>query len=269
MPKIPKLPMPGRFIGQMPHGQMQVGMNPEAFNDLIQGKGIRMIHSKPIPCPNVRDIHASDHDPSCNSCNNGFLYYGQKEFIGAFMGNDNSRQFMINGQWDLDNATIVIPTKFQDGSEIDIQLFDQIIVPDFTVRFYQRVEHSQSGIDRLQFPATKVDVLIDATGKQYTPDVDFSVDDAGNIKWHTQNRPGYDLSINRGIVYSVNYYCRPVFTIIGLPHQLRTTQTVGKDGKPVQERFPQTAVVRKEFVPYNSGDKIGPSDSPEPRDGSF
>jgi len=268
MPKIPKLPMPGRFIGQMPNGQPQVAMNPQAFNELIQGKGIRMIHSKPIPCPNIRDIHAGDHDPGCNECHNGMVYYGHREFIGAFMGNDGNRNFQINGQFDIDNATMVIPTKYSDGSELDIQLFDQILIPDFTVRYYQRVEHSQSGVDRLQFPATKVDLLKAAGGKEFVPGVDFDVDSAGNVKWLTTNRPGYNLDISRGVVYSVNYYCRPVFTIVALPHQLRTTQTL-VDGRPVQERFPQTALVRKEFIPYNSGDKAGPPDSPEPRDGSF
>jgi hypothetical protein len=269
-PKIPKIPMPGnRFIGQQPSGQLQVGMNPKGFNELIASKGIRMVHARPLPCPNIKDLHASDHDPSCNQCQNGMIYYGHRELVGAFMGNDNNRQFLINGQWDLSNASIVMPTAYADGEDLDIQLFDQIIIPDFTVRYYQRVEHSQTGIDRLQFPAAKVDLIIDSTGASYTPEVDFTVDSFGNIKWLSQNRPGYDLSIDRGDIYSVNYYCKPVFTIIGLPHQLRTTQTIGPDGKPIQERFPQTAIVRKEFVPFNTGDKTGQSDAPEPRDGQF
>jgi hypothetical protein len=269
IPKIPKIPMPGHFIGQMPNGQMQVAMNPQAFEDLIKGKGIRMIHSRPLPCPNIKDIHAGDHSPACDMCHNGTLYYGEKEFIGAFFSNSNDRQFQIQGQWDYENVTICIPITYEDGTDMDVQLYDQISVKTVTpVRYYQRVEHSQSGIDRLQFPAVKVDQLMDATGKQYYAGIDFEIEE-GNIKWTTQNRPGYDLSIERGVIYSVNYYCEPIFTIISLPHQFRTTQTIGADGKPYATRFPQLASCRKDFVPYHSSDKIGPADTPEPRSGQL
>lgn len=266
IPKIPKIPMPGHFIGQMSSNGLQVGMNPEAFQKLIEGKGVYMQISRPVPCPNIKDLHTGDHDPSCDRCHNGMMYFGDKTFIGTFMGNNIQRQFEIQGQFDSEQVTIAVPTQAADGSDLDVQLFDQITLMDGNpVRYYQRVEANQSGIDRLQFPAISIEVIIDSTGNQYVADVDFTVYD-GNVKWISTNRPGYDLTIEKGIIYSISYYCRPLFTVISLPHQFRTTQALGAEGKPYAQRYPSLAVCRKDFVPYRTSTR---TDYPPPRNGSF
>jgi hypothetical protein len=216
------------------------------------------------------DITAADHDPACNSCFNGFLYYGKREFYGVIMGNDNNRQYQMNGTWDVSTAQILVPNKYADGTQFDIQLFDQVEVPDFSVRYYQLVEHSQLGFDKLHFPAVSVDKIIDANEREYYPGRDFAVNDKGYIQWIPGgDRPGYNLDIDRGTVYSINYYTKASFTIISLPHQLRVTQTMLEGGQGAQEIFPQLAVVRKDFIPYDPADQLGPSDRPEPKDGQF
>jgi hypothetical protein len=70
------------------------------------------------------------------------------------------------------------------------------------------------------------------------------------------------------VIYSVNYYTRPVYTVVSLPHHLRMVQTQDV-GNNIQARFPQLAIVRKDFIPFDASDKKGPPDRPEPRDGSF
>lgn len=266
MPKPPTTPMPEVILGQMQDNLDQVGMNPKPFEQLIRAKGIRMIHQKPLPCPNQLTLNGNDHDPNCNNCYNGFIYYDAKEFIGAFMGNSINRQFGMNGTWDLDQAQIVVPSKDKDGNEMDFQFFDQIIIPDFTVRYYQRVEASQTGVDRLHFPGAKIDKVIGADGTEYVPGIDCTVDDRGYVRWLGSNRPGYNLDIDSGHIYSINYYTKPSFTIISLPHQLRVTQTKLPDGTSVQARFPQLVVVRKDFIPHQAGDQNGDG-APPPRDG--
>lgn len=241
----------------MPLGQSQIGMNPQVFETLIRAHGIRMIHERPLPCPVQRSLYSGDHDPQCPHCFNGFIYYGKKEFIGAFMGNNNNREFLQTGMWDLDQAQILLPARYEDGSELDCQFFDRILIPDFTVRFYQRVEYNQTGRDRLQFPVKSVDKLVDASGEEFKQGVDFDISEAGWIVWTGPKRPGYDLSIDSGIIYSVNYYCTPSFSVIALPHQLRVTQSI-ENGIAVQKRFQQLAVVRKDFVLH--GDGNGPRD---------
>jgi len=269
MPKIPSKPMPEAHLPLYPDKTGQVALNPTAFEQLIRGHGIRMIHQKPIPCPNQRTLNGNDHDPNCEACYNGYLYYDQTEFIGAMAGNSINKQFGMNGTWDLDQATIIVPSKDANGSEMDFQIFDQILVLDFSVRVYQRVEANQGGQDRLHFPGTSLDKVIGYGGKEYIPGIDCTINDRGYVEWLPGgNRPGYDLTIDSGEIYSVNYYTRPSYTILSLPHQLRGTQTT-KAGVSVQERFPQLVVVRKDFIPHQNGDLSGRKDTPEPRDGQL
>jgi len=270
MPKPPNTQMPEHMYGQMPDdGVYPIGMNPVPFEKLIRSKGIRMVHQKPIPCPNQHTLNGGDHDPNCTLCYNGFVYYGQKEFIGALTGNSLNKQFGMNGTFDMDQATIVVPAKDENGNEMDFQYFDQILIPDFTVRVYQRVQASQTGVDRLHFPATSVDMVMGSDGTIYKVGVDCVINDRGMLEWISPNRPGYNLLTDSGEIYSVNYYTKPTLTIVGMPHQLRVTQTKDKDGKTIQNRFPQLIVVRKDFVPYQSGDVSGRKDMPEPQDGGL
>jgi|GEM_PF-2994536 len=267
-PKIPQFKMPGLAGFQMKVPTPNVTMNPESFEDFIRGHGVRMTHKRPVPCPNVKDINASDHPPSCNMCFNGFIYYDKSHFIGAFMGNSLDRRFNPEGSWDLDQAQIIIPVKDEEGEILDVQYFDQIEVPDFTVRYYQRIEHTQNGVDRPQFKVVSIDFVMDANGKVYRPGIDVVPDGDGRVKW-IGDRPGYDPVTKRGVVYSINYYTPPTFSIVNLPHQLRITQT--KDlagGSNVQARFPQLAIVRKDFIPFDAADKVGAPDRPEPASGT-
>jgi hypothetical protein len=97
--------------------------------------------------------------------------------------------------------------------------------------------------------------VIDARGEIYVPGIDIDVD-GRKITWLTNRRPGYNTQIDKGVVFSVSYYTKPTFTVVGLPHQLRMAQTKAKDGgNNLQARFPQLAIVRREFLP-----------EPEPRD---
>jgi len=268
-PKIPKIKMPGLSRLQLTSPIQNVTLNPQGFEELIKSQGVRMIHSRPVPCPNVRQISSPDHSPACNLCFNGFLYYNESNFIGAFQGNTLNRKFDAQGTWDLDEASIIIPVTDTDDEVLDVQYFDQIVVPDFTVRYYQRVEHSQIGIDRLQFPALTIDFVIDSTGKRFRPGVDVIVE-RGRLKWIGE-RPGYDVALKLGRIYSVNYYTRPVFSIVGLPHQLRMAQTQGEGGpgtSNVPARFPQLAIVRKDFIPFDNQDETGSPDRPEPATGT-
>lgn len=231
-----------------------------------------MFHKRPVPCPKIRDINAGDHSPNCNFCHNGFVFYGETNFIGAFAGNDLQRQFNINNSWDIDSAAIIVPVKDEKGNILDIQYFDQIILPDFTVRYYQRVEYNQSGVDVLHFEPLSVDFVIDEHGRRYAEGVHFTIQN-GRIYWNPSGDvPGYNPTLDRGTIYSINYYTRPHFTITGLPHQLRAVQTKGgadSDGKNVPARYPQLCVVRKDFIPFRPQDKIGPNDRPEPASGGF
>jgi hypothetical protein len=269
MPKVRQMPMPGMSRMQMPNQSPNTTLNPVSFQSLIESQGIRMIHQRPVPCPNIRSLDAPAHESTCEMCFNGNIYFDTREFIGAAMADSLDRRFGNNGTWDLDQAQIIVPTQDLQGRELDVNYFDQITLPDFTVRYYQRIEHSQTGIDRLQFRPISLDYVIDGSGKQYRVDVDVKVED-GRLKW-IGDRPGYDAFQRRGKIYSVSYYIVPTFTVVAMPHQLRMAQTKGVAlGTPnVQARFPQLVVVRRDFIPFDSSDKDGSRDRPEPQQGSM
>jgi hypothetical protein len=252
----------------MPSTIPNITLNPDTFEFLIKSQGIRMFHSKPTPCPYVRDVKGIDHDPACNFCHNGYLYYGEKEFVGVIMANQNNRKFMASGTWDYDQSQVIIPTIYADGTQMDVQIFDQLTVDQGPIRYYQRVEHSQTGIDRLHFRPISIDNIIDNSGYQYVPGVDFIINSEGRVQWISDKRPGWDVALDSGVIYSIVYYIKPVLTIIDLPHQLRTVQTADPGGNNVQARFPQLAVVRKDYIPFDVADKIGQPDAAEPRNGS-
>lgn len=254
-------------LGQQPNKLPLHTFNPQGFEQLIREMGVRLIHQRAISSPRVKSLRGDDFDVSDNKQENGYIYYGSKEFIGAFQGNTMERQYNVNGTFDDDSASIVIPTKYSDGTDMDVSVFDRIIAPDMkAVRYPQRVEHNMSGNDRLHFPAESVDLLIDSRGTQYTEKVDFRVDERGMIEWLPGGRrPMFDPVLNKGEIYSISYYMKPVFTVVGLPHQFRITQTKGPDGRNIQHRFPQLSIVRKDFIPADPNDTIGSKYADEPQ----
>ena len=250
---------PGNFSGQMPAGGFQVGMNPDVFQEHIQAHGILMVHQKPLLCPKRKDLYTPDHDPSCTQCQNGFIYYDARQFIGVFTGNSSQRNFGMNGTFDIEQVMITVPTTYLDGTDLQAQFYDQIAVVNDECRYFQLIEHSVTGRDRLHFPAIDVDKLLDSHGREFTMGIDFAID-GGDIVWLSTNRPGYDITIDRGTIYSINYYTRPIFTVISLPHQFRSTQRK-VDGGGQEVRMPQTVVCRKDFIMKNPLDPTG-SDTP-------
>src|SRR5277367_6551809 len=72
-------------VGQQPSVTPMVSLNPETYQNLIQGHGVKMVHSKPLFYPVVRDLRGSDLNPAAPGNSNGFWYYGHKEFTGVLM----------------------------------------------------------------------------------------------------------------------------------------------------------------------------------------
>lgn len=274
IPKLPNFPFPGKSVGQMPNKIPMVTFSPEAFEQLIREMGCRFIHARPIPSPHVKTVRGDDLDPSDNTMESNYIYYGHKEFIGAFQGNSNDRQYAMNGTYDSDTATMVIPTKYSDGTDMDVQIFDRIIAIDAPkVRYYQRIEHDMSGQDRLHFPAISVDLILGNDDYQYQESIDFKVNERGMIEWIAGGkRPGYDPMLDTGHIYSIVYYTQPYFTVLQLPHQFRMSQTRGPAGpgsNNVMQRFPQLAIIRKDYIAADPNDESGSRFADEPKRGTI
>jgi hypothetical protein len=264
--------LPQRSMVQMPNIDFLGTLNPQAFEALIAATGSKfpMKISHALPCPRVRSVQGGDHDPNCDHCYNGYTYYDTREFTGVLMGNGLQRGFQMQGSWDVDQAQIVIPTKDLNGNDLRPAHFDQIQIQE-EITFYQRVEHSQTGVDRLHFPALEILRIDSASGRQFTPGVDYVINPFGRIEWRTTNRPGYDLNTDLGEVYSVAYKMKPVYTVIDIPLYTNIGQTqsaAGAGSENVTARFPYVVTVRRDFIPHTTGDAEGDSDPQPPRDGS-
>jgi hypothetical protein len=64
---------------------------------------------------------------------------------------------------------------------------------------------------------------------------------------------------------------QPFLTILQLPHQFRMAQTriAGPGSHNTVQRFPQLAVVRKDYIPADPNDQIGSKYADEPKRGTI
>jgi len=224
-----------------------------------------MILSKPMPCPNTKDVRGDTHPPGCTYCQNGYIYYGNQTFKGNIFGNSNTRQFQSQGAIDYDSAQVEIPATDSRGAPLSPSFFDKIILDCEPVRFYQRIEHSQTGVDKLHFPAVKVEKVLGADFKEYYPVKDFVINPVGRIEW-IGSRPKYDAALDSGEIYSITYLIKPSYVVINIPSQVAMAQTV-VDGETILQRLPSMVQVRREFVPHDlNGQRLAPA---QPRDGNL
>ena len=266
-PTFPKLP--NFSLGHAPHLRQTNTLNPDGFQQILEQQGVPMVVARAVPCANMKDLEGVSHPPKCEFCLNGYRYYGAQKFIGAFTSNNSSMNFESQGSILVDMAQVIIPNEDAQGRPLNLNYFDRIQVEGTDARYWQRVQHNQSGIDRLQFPAKSVELLYD-NEREYVYGVDFQISPKGFIEWIGDKRPGYDPMLDQGGIYSVVYYASAVYTVVSIPSAITTVQVQGPAGpgtENTQKRLPYMVTARREFIAHNS--KLGINDKlqpPEPQD---
>jgi hypothetical protein len=244
----------------------------QSFDQLLQQRGVRMLHSKVMPCPNMVGVDNNAHDPNCTFCDSdGFIYYAEKEIWGAFGGNSIQKTFEAHGVWETGTATITLPTEYPDGTEADFNTFDRLIIPDFSVRLWELKEYEprEGGIQELRYPAQTIDraiSIIETTvnnvttqsQKEYVVGVDFTINTNGQIVWIDGKEPAYDVTAQRGEVISWAFYSVPVYMVVQTLRELRITQELSAAGQKVARRLPQSILVKRDFFP-GRGETIDPT----------
>jgi hypothetical protein len=265
-PHYPPLPG-GRSFGHMPVPTQSPTFNPQAFQKSTEQSGIPMILMKPLPCPAVRSVRGGDHPSDCDRCQNGYVYYGHTRFIGIKTEQGTSKEFAQPGSVDYDFSLIQVPPNDLDGKPLNVSFFDKIVLddPKEEKRFWQRVEASETGIDRLHFPALRVEKCLDASG-EYVDGLDFVVNESGWIRWLGRRKPQYDPVAQTGGIYSIAYYIKPSYVVTDIVTDGQTVpvQNPGGPGLPnVMEQLPSVVRVRREFFPQEDaqGRRVG---RPEP-----
>jgi hypothetical protein len=186
------------------------------------------------------------------SASDGFVFQMAGECRVFFSNNNNGPQIAPTGTLDFAQAFMTLPSNY-DGCEdpLIVAPFDRFFLKDIEVRVinFQRVTANSTGLDRLQYPATCVEWLMDARGIEYKENTDFKITEDGHIQWLGQKRPGWDVQLGRGVVYSIRYRYTPYFVVKNIVHEIRVANVTDPlTYKRSLERMPYAIVVAREHV---------------------
>lgn len=223
-----------------------------SFDQLLQNRGIRFIHRKSTPCPNVETVFDNNHNPNCPLCDDGLLFYTEKEIWGVFYSNSLEKNFEYQGLWELGSAVVTLPTEYPDGTQAEFNTYDQLVIPDFKVRMWEMKEYKPTANNQQEFryPIFDVEYVASAVNNvlvTYQRGVHFNIVD-GNIEWINGQTPIFNASQNKGDVYVVQYYANPVYNVLQHMRELRITQELNLQGQKIPRRLPQQILVKRDFL---------------------
>ncbi|CAN5950525.1 unnamed protein product [Sphagnum jensenii] len=227
-----------------------------SFDDILKNRGVRFVHAKATPCPNILTLDSNAHEPNCTFCdNNGFMHYDPKDIWGMFTGNSIQKTFEAHGVWEIGTAVVTLPTEYPDGTQADFNAFDKLTIPDFTVRLWELKEYEPrpGNIQQLRYPIVNVDrvssiLQAGSVQKIYTQGVNFNINAQGDIVWIDGMQPAYNPQTGHGEVLTWSFYANPVYLVVQTLRELRVTQEL-VNGQKVATRLPQQILVRRDFLP--------------------
>ena len=231
-----------------------------SFDQLLNQRGIRFMHSKAVPCPNILTIDNNAHNPECEFCDDsGILYYGDTETWGVFSGNSIEKTFEAHGVWEVGTAVVTFPTEDPDGNQIDFNTYDRLVIPDFTVRMWEMKEYEprEGGVQELRYPIQKVEYacsIRNGVQRFFVQGTDFNINSEGQIVWIPGKEPYYDSGAEHGEVIIWSFYAHPVYVVVQSLRELRITQEL-VNGQKVARRLPQQILVRRDFM-VGPGEKL-------------
>jgi hypothetical protein len=240
----------------MPFYNPDVSIRGASFDQILQQRGVRFVHERATPCPNILTEDNNAHEPNCPFCdNNGMIHYGEKEVWGVFSGNSIQKTFEAHGIWEVGTAVVSLPTTYPDGTEADFNGFDKLTIPDFTVRLWELKEYEprSGGIQSLRYPIVTVDYVSSIshdgnTLKQYYAGVNFNINSDGDIVWINGMAPKYDVRTGHGEVLTWSFFAHPVYLVVQVMRELRITQEM-VNGVKVPKKLPQQVLVKRDFLP--------------------
>ena len=187
----PNQPLPSSPLSTgpfMPNMIQDPSIRGASFDQLVNNRGIRFIHRRATPCPNMTNLDDNNHAPDCPVCDDsGIIYYDEREITGYFSSNSIEKTFEQQGIWEIGSAVVTMPADYADGTPADFNTFDELIIPDYTVRLWEmkQYELTQDGIQYLRYPIEKVDFLSivrNDVAIRFKEGEDFVVTDGG-IQW--------------------------------------------------------------------------------------
>ncbi len=232
-----------------------IGFNLDAQDNFVKNRGIKFEHWMAMPSPiGLKDrgeYRRSDALDTISS--NGFIYKKVGEFTGALVSNSRQDHNIDAGVFDVSGARIVLPRYYDCGTKKEISMLpgDRVYAKgvELKVGNYQRVEHSTSKLDILQFPVKNVEFCMDSLGNEFKCGKDFKVDKNGNIKWvDGKKNPGIDPDTGKGRVYSIRYDYLAFWYVDSIINEIRITNSEDAT-KP--SRMPYHVSIQREYVYHN------------------
>jgi hypothetical protein len=223
----------------------------DAFDQLLNNRGIRFIHKVASPCPNINVLDDNNHDPECTFCDQSqMLYVQEKEIWGVLSNNTLEKLYEIQGVWEVGTAVITFPTHYNDSEQqADFNVFDQLVCPDFQVRLSDLKQYDGTGTTTLKYPvvrAVDITAIVNNALKTYVEGVDYDIVD-GDISWISGKEPSYNQVEEIGEVLSITYVANPVYNVLQTLHELRVTQEL-INGVKTAIRLPQQVLVKRDFL---------------------
>src|SRR5208282_5440858 len=74
----------------------------QSWDQILQNRGIRFIHRRATPCPNMTNLDDNNHVPNCPVCDDvGIIHYAPTEIVGVFQSNSIEKTFEQQGVWEV------------------------------------------------------------------------------------------------------------------------------------------------------------------------
>jgi hypothetical protein len=229
----------------------QMGMDVSAFDTLIQGKAVPLLHHRALKCPiglnDPQDVHRHHHT-GCG-CSNGMIYRPIGRIYATLTSNQEDLQKLDIGY--VNGASVVATfTRFYDSDHTKRAIIKPID------RFYLEQEDIWTGTwsviarrrdelpDRLEYPAIQVEHLVDANNQWYHQNIDFDLNAEGDVVWRADKGPQI------GSVYSIWYLYRPHFYVAQLIHEIRLfpSRNFEDCSQVSMERIGICAVLVREYI---------------------
>jgi len=238
----------------MPPQILDPSIRGENFDQLLQNRGIRFIHKRAAPCPNLNKLADNSHNPMCPICNNnGFLFYDEREIYGVFVSNSLQKNFEQQGMWEIGSAVITFPSLYPDGSVAEFNTYDQLEINDFPVRLWELKEWNpgeNNGVTRMRYPVDTIDIVTSVQNNvriDFIEGTDFNIDTNGNLAWIVGREPSYNNTEEKGEVLSIVYHANPRYNVLQQMRELRITQQM-INGQKTAIRLPQQILVKRDFL---------------------
>lgn len=252
---------PRSKVERTPHGQSlfispidaQISFSPDHFDKLVDTHGIRLIHYRGIPDPRGMLSRGDARSANMESRSTDGFLYKEAGLVTAYFSN-NSDNIASQPDFSIAHATAYLTfPRYYDNTKEPVLLsnWDRLFLQDIEIRVTtsQYLEANATGIDRLHFPATFVEHLIDSFGSEYEANKDFLITPEGHIKWLNQHRPGWNAEMGRGTVYAIRYRYTPFFIVNRLLHEIRVANVTNPATfKRTLERMPYSVEVVREHV---------------------